>query len=289
MVGASAAGVEPRDERASSGGSGESTVDFARRSTGCAKRIRCACRNIRLSPCRASALFQAKSPYLSSPASGKPRCVRWTRIWCVRPVSSSASSSATGGSASRPPADQPEDGARRAARRASTRTRRSPSPVTNLVSDSSTARTRVAPLAADQDEIALVDRARRAAARATRSAPRASWRPAARPRCRGRAGGRARETRASGRALPQPLDQRRGDAAAAVDGETGGLVQRDQRVVLEQDRRQRGPRRPAPCRRRVAGAAARIGGTRSRSPDASRASGPTRRRLTRTSPLRRIR
>ncbi len=38
-------------------------------------------------------LFQAKSPYLSSPASGKPRCVRWTRIWCVRPVSSSASSS----------------------------------------------------------------------------------------------------------------------------------------------------------------------------------------------------
>ena len=40
----------------------------------------------------ASALFHAKSPYLSSPASGNPRCVRCTRIWCVRPVRSSASS-----------------------------------------------------------------------------------------------------------------------------------------------------------------------------------------------------
>jgi hypothetical protein len=35
-----------------------------------------ACRNIRFRPCAASVLFHAKSPYLSSPASGKPRCAR---------------------------------------------------------------------------------------------------------------------------------------------------------------------------------------------------------------------
>src|SRR5260363_29624 len=65
---------------------------------GCCKHKRCACKNIRCkrgaASSRASARFSAKSPYLSSPATGAPQCARWTRIWCVRPVFSSASSSA---------------------------------------------------------------------------------------------------------------------------------------------------------------------------------------------------
>ena len=64
--------VEPRDERARGPrGSGASSAS-APRSPDARTPIRCACRNIRFSPCLASALFQAKSPYLSSPASGKP-------------------------------------------------------------------------------------------------------------------------------------------------------------------------------------------------------------------------
>src|SRR5690606_27985934 len=47
---------------------------------GCLKPNSAACRNIRFSPCLASSLFSAKSPYLSSPAMGKPRWDRWTRI-----------------------------------------------------------------------------------------------------------------------------------------------------------------------------------------------------------------
>ncbi len=39
---------------------------------------------------RASALFSAKSPYFASPTIGSSRCCKWTRIWWVRPVFSSA-------------------------------------------------------------------------------------------------------------------------------------------------------------------------------------------------------
>ena len=64
----------------------------ARPTAGCTTVSLHACRNMRFSPCRASALLSSKSPYLSSPAIGKPRWARCTRIWCVRPVFSSASS-----------------------------------------------------------------------------------------------------------------------------------------------------------------------------------------------------
>ncbi len=79
----------------------------------------------------ASSRFHAKSPYLSSPASGKPRCVRCTRIWCVRPVRSSASSSDSGGTW------RGHTSTRRkivsaACPSSSMRTRRSPSWLTNL-------------------------------------------------------------------------------------------------------------------------------------------------------------
>src|SRR5258706_12237 len=58
---------------------------------GCAKESLAACRNMRFSPCFFRARLSSKSPYLSSPRTGWPRCARCTRIWCVRPVRSSAS------------------------------------------------------------------------------------------------------------------------------------------------------------------------------------------------------
>src|SRR5688572_13815322 len=94
-----------------------------------------ACRNIRLRPFRASSLLSAKSPYLSSPRIGKPRCARCTRIWCVRPVLSSASSKL-----------YPFSRVRRRIRvwdgspPSRTLTRRSPEGRTYLVSGSSTSR-----------------------------------------------------------------------------------------------------------------------------------------------------
>ena len=133
---------------------------------------------------------------------------------------------------------------------------------------------RVAPLAAHQHEIALVDPSfaqlrvqpdqRRALLGDQQDARRVAVEPVdqlqelappAAPRAAARSG--------------------RSDAAAAVDGEPGRLVQRDQRVVLEQDRRDRSGGAPARARpgRRRRGANRR---TRSASPDASRASGPTR-------------
>ena len=177
----------------------------------------------------------------------------------------------------------------RRARRGSTRTRRSPSPVTpRLQRQLHAAHARRAICRAPARSSACRP-ARRAAARAAPSARRASSRPAARPTCRGRAGGRARGTaRPGARARSRSITPKR-DAAAAVHREPGRLVERDQRVVLVQDRRSWRASRGSAVGRRAAGAAVRIGGIRSSSPAASRASGPTRARLTRTSPLRRIR
>src|SRR6267378_3970836 len=55
--------------------------------SGCANPSRRACRKRRRTPSFAIAWFSGKSPYLSSPRIGCPACARWTRIWCVRPVS----------------------------------------------------------------------------------------------------------------------------------------------------------------------------------------------------------
>ena len=240
--------------------------------------IRCACRNIRFSPCFASTLFHAKSPYLSSPASGKPRCVRCTRIWCVRPVSSSASSSASGGSCAWPRRRRGGRSCCATRPSRSTRTRRSPSPVTKrLERQLDRGASRRASCRAPARDSACRPRPR-AAARAARSAPRASWRPAARPTCRGRADARARGiSRRAARARSRSIDAER-DAAAAVDRESGRLVERDQRVVLVQDRRHRdAPRGRVGRRGRADGAAVRIGGIRSSiARRARRASGPTR-------------
>ena len=94
---------------------------------------------------------------------------------------------------------------------------------------------RVAPLAADQHGVALVDRAvaqlrvqagqREALLGDEQNARRFAVEPMHElEECRVR----TRET--------QPLDDAERDAAAAVNGETRRLVERDQRVVLEQDR-----------------------------------------------------
>ena len=68
--------------------------------SGWLKVIRQACKNMRFSPpwfffC--ICLLSSKSPYLSSPAITCPDEAKWTRIWCVRPVLSSASSSVNPG------------------------------------------------------------------------------------------------------------------------------------------------------------------------------------------------
>ena len=84
---------------------------------------------------------------------------------------------------------------------------------------------------------------------------------------------------------PHLLDQAGGDPAAAVHREAGRLVDDDDRSSSNRI----GTRRARDGRRAVDGSATRIGGTRTTSPMASRASGPTRPLLTRTSPLRRIR
>src|SRR5581483_8222528 len=64
---------------ANSAGSGACT-STRRPSSGCRNASAAACRNMRLSPDFANVLFNAKSPYLSSPAIGNPKCARWTRI-----------------------------------------------------------------------------------------------------------------------------------------------------------------------------------------------------------------
>src|SRR6185503_12329286 len=70
-----------------SAGSGDSSFTLSPL-TGCLKASRAACKRSRC----LSWWLSGKSPYLSSPMMGWPACARWTRIWCVRPVSSSTSS-----------------------------------------------------------------------------------------------------------------------------------------------------------------------------------------------------
>ena len=70
---------------------------------------------------------------------------------------------------------------------------------------------------------------------AARPAPAASWRAAAAPRSPCRADGRARET-APRPSAPHLLDHAEALAAAAVDGDAGGLVDADDRVVFVNDR-----------------------------------------------------
>ena len=57
---------------ASSGGSG-ALMCIASPVSGCVKAMLCAWRNMRFRPCFINSRLRAKSPYLSSPAIGKPR------------------------------------------------------------------------------------------------------------------------------------------------------------------------------------------------------------------------
>src|SRR5262245_24944517 len=69
-----------------SAGNGDSSVMGAP-VTGCRNESRAAWSRSRCFKRR----FSAKAPYFSSPTIGYPACARCTRIWCVRPVSSSTS------------------------------------------------------------------------------------------------------------------------------------------------------------------------------------------------------
>ena len=193
-----------------------------------------------------SALFSSKSPYLSSPSTGCLRCARCTRIWCVRPVRSSASSrlnsrarARCGGTRSRPPA-----------RRPTRDTRLSPSRVD--ASSRSARRTRCISLRkrpATADEVALVHRRARACIScsavsaerflATSSTPEVS---------RSRRCTSSRK-RASGRIAAQRFDHAVGDAAAAVHREARGLVDREE---AHRPRRGSAAGSAAPGRRRRA-------------------------------------
>src|SRR5690606_12734848 len=73
------------------GGSGASR-ESSRPFRGCGTTRRWACKNIREKPRRAKASRTASEPYFSSPTMGWPWAARCTRIWCVRPLRSSAPS-----------------------------------------------------------------------------------------------------------------------------------------------------------------------------------------------------
>ena len=106
---------------------------------------------------RASALFSAKSPYLSSPAITWPAPARWTRIWCVRPVFSVTSSRLKPGSRRATRTSVIER--RPSAWSASTvRTRRSPAPSRYLCSGLVDHLVTGRPAADDQRGIDLRDR-----------------------------------------------------------------------------------------------------------------------------------
>ena len=239
---------------------------------------------MRFSPCFASSLFHAKSPYLSSPASGNPRCVRCTRIWCVRPVRSSASSrrAADRGAATRsragrwsPPPGPSRRRPARAARLPWSRTCAAPAAPAAARRASGPARGRRS----------ACPRRRREAARAgATSARRFLARSMHARRVAVEPVDELEEPRLGPRRA-HLLDQAGGDAAAAVHREA-------RRLVDDDDAR---PRTGCGTRARVHGRGRRTGrrrgsaarARRRRSP--SRASGPTRPLFTRTSPLRRIR
>ena len=187
-------------------------------------------------------------------------CARWTRIWCVRPVLIVTSSSVV-------PAEALHDAHQRdralAIRvvGATARTRRSPA--ASLVTCAAPRRSPSVrrPAADDERGVGLAGLAARGTGPGARSARCASWPAAACPRSRGRAGARARGS--APRAAPaQLLDDAEADARAAMDRHAGRLVDREQVLVLEQDRefaRRRGlggvvDRRP---RARAAGAPGR--------------------------------
>ena len=144
-------------------------------------------------PPRASALLSAKSPYFASPTIGWPSCARCTRIWCVRPVLMVTSSSVK-------PAKRCATLTSVIERLASSwsastaRTRRSPSPVEELV------QRHVDDLACSpaRRRSPAPRRSCRSRARATGPAappaPSASWRSAAGPRSPCRAGAPVRGT-----------------------------------------------------------------------------------------------
>jgi hypothetical protein len=55
---------------------------------GCVNSVSYACSSgLRTLSDRSSFLFHSAEPYASSPMIGVRRSLRWTRIWCVRPVS----------------------------------------------------------------------------------------------------------------------------------------------------------------------------------------------------------
>ena len=222
-------------------------------------------------PASASALFHAKSPYLSSPASGKPRCVRCTRIWCVRPVSARLRAARPAARAAATSLDAAEYGLRAARPRVV----HAHAPLAFAGHEasraaSSTAPHRVAPLAAHQHEVALVDAAL-AQLRMQPDQRRALLGDAAaRRRCRGRAGGRARGS--SRRAAPArsrsitpklmplpPCTARPDGLSSAISARPRtGSAARDRRGALP---RAAGGRRGADRRhaQHVAGGEARVG------------------------------
>mmetsp|Transcript_61281 Transcript_61281/g.200372 ORF Transcript_61281/g.200372 Transcript_61281/m.200372 type:complete len:206 (+) Transcript_61281:324-941(+) len=65
---------------------------------GCGTLRRQACKATRpgtMALTGASGSAEVRPPYMPSPTSGKPTCEAWTRIWCVRPDSSSTQESRT--------------------------------------------------------------------------------------------------------------------------------------------------------------------------------------------------
>ena len=186
---------------------------------------------------RASALLSAKSPYFSSPTIGWPSCARWTRIWCVRPVLMVTSSSVNAAKRSRHPhqrdrapavvvvgVDRRARGARRRRQVLVQRARRSPSCCAGQ-----------API--DQRRVGLAGRRGCAELRpAARPAPLRFLAISSRPevslssRCTSSRNVRLRPGPA------QLLDDAEADAAAAVHRHAGRLVDREQVLVLEDDR-----------------------------------------------------
>ena len=239
-------------------------------------------------PCLASSRFHAKSPYLSSPASGKPE-MREMHADLVRATGlqfrfeqgdrrlGTRPDAALGAASCAPRA-------RRSPRAPGARPRRSRSSPAGR----STRRSASRHLPRTRTRYRLsTSPSRSAACRVVSAAPllgdqqhagRVAIQPVDEFEERG---GRTREA--------QPLDHPEADAAAAVDREAGRFVESNDRVVLVQDRRhrsQRNTRRDPGCATAPpSGSAVSAGGRRL----SSRVSGPARRRLSRTSPLRRIR
>ena len=267
--------AQRRDEPREVGAAAATRARAASPVRGCASARRCACRNIRLRPGLRELAVPREVAVLvvAGQREAEVREMHADLVGAAR-CRSSASSSASGGSRS---------GHRSRARNIVLRVlalvldpHATLAVARRVAMDGERRRAlRVAPAAARQDQVALVDLARPRTPRAARPAPRASSRPAARPRCRGRAGGRARGS-APGVGRPQALDdadarcrcRRARPAPAACRARSG----RRPRTAQPAARRPWPP--PPPARPASAGWPMRIGGMRTWSPSASRASGP---------------